>query len=70
MKQKLIILLGIVLFIAAWIYTDNEDYKLRVEEEKYYQELMGDSNTNSHICSDSLHIDCDGKCECDGLGCP
>ena len=69
MKQTLIILLGIVLFIAAWVYTDNEEYKLRVKEEKYYQEIKENRDTNLHICEDSFHINCDGYCVCDGLGC-
>lgn len=26
--------------------------------------------TVNHVCSDPRHITCDGKCECDGMGCP
>lgn len=25
--------------------------------------------TPPHICADSTHNDCDGRCDCDGLGC-
>lgn len=28
-----------------------------------------DKEVYEHTCIDSTHVECDGACECDGLGC-
>ena len=56
---SLVILLGIIVLI-----TNNTDTRL-----EYSQAPELDKIESVHICIDTNHISCDGKCECDGLGC-
>lgn len=55
MKKAIIISLLIVSILALDNISDNPDKPVFKEDK--------------HVCIDSTHILCDGKCECDGLGC-